>query len=110
VIGVAGRMVMGWKYIPAVDSPAPTGFKRVLHNKWYVDEIYDAIIVQPILAASRALWRFVDVGIIDRTVNGVGHVSRAVGWFGSRLQSGQINTYAFILVIGVLVILGFVVL
>jgi NADH-quinone oxidoreductase subunit L len=110
VIGVGSRLVLGWKYVPAVDSPAPTGFKRVLQNKWYVDEIYDSVIVQPILRASRALWRSFDAGVIDRTVNGVGHVARVFGWAGSRLQTGQINTYAFILVIGVLLILGFVVL
>jgi NADH-quinone oxidoreductase subunit L len=102
---VTAGVVKGWKYVPAEESAAPTGLRRVLFNKWYVDELYDAVIVQPVMRASRLLWRFIDDGLIDRTVNGVGMLARGVGWVGSRLQTGQLNTYAFGLVLGVLLIL-----
>ena len=86
----------------------PRGFARVLYRKWYVDEIYDAIIVRPIVALSRAAWRFIDAGLIDGTVNGAGYAARAFGWVGAQLQTGQLNTYAFAAVMGVLLLLGFV--
>jgi NADH-quinone oxidoreductase subunit L len=82
----------------------------VLYNKWYVDEAYGAVIIQPLLGLSRALWRFVDAGLIDGVVNGLGRVSRALGWVGSRLQTGQLNTYAFAAVLGALLLLAIVVL
>jgi NADH-quinone oxidoreductase subunit L len=81
----------------------------VLYNKWYVDEIYDALIVRPIMFISRVFWRVVDQGIIDGAVNATGYLSRGFGWVGSRFQTGQLNTYAFAVVLGVLLILGFVV-
>ena len=105
---IAAMLVRRWRYAPAVESAEPTGFGRVLYNKWYVDEIYDAAVVRPVLSTSRALWRYVDQGLVDGLVNGAGYVSRGAGWFGSRLQTGQLNTYAFAVVLGVLVILGIV--
>jgi NADH-quinone oxidoreductase subunit L len=94
----------------AVSDTEPTGFRRVLYNKWYVDEFYDRVIVRPIVFTSRMLWRFIDQGIIDGLINGTGYLSRGLGWVGSRIQDGHLNTYAFMVVLGVLFILGFVVL
>jgi NADH-quinone oxidoreductase subunit L len=88
-----------------VPMPALT---RLLYNKWYVDELYDRIVVQPILRISRFAWRVIDQGVVDGVVNGVGNLTRALGWFGSLFQSGVVNTYALILTIGVLVILGYI--
>ena len=91
---------------PATEAGLPTGFARVLYNKWYVDELYDKVIVRPLIGVSRASWRFIDQNIIDGLVNGAGYTSRAFGWAGSRMQTGQLNTYAFAIVVGVLVVLG----
>jgi NADH-quinone oxidoreductase subunit L len=110
VIVAASFLVLRWQYRPALESVEPTGFKRVLYNKWYVDEAYDAGIVRPILAVSRGLWRWVDAAVIDGVVNGAGRAARTAGWLGARLQTGQLNTYAFAVVIGALLLLGFVVL
>jgi NADH-quinone oxidoreductase subunit L len=98
------------RYRPATESPEPAGLTRLLYRKWYVDEIYDALVVRPVLATSRALWRFIDQGLIDGAVNGAGRVAAALGWVGSRLQSGEVNTYAFAIVVGALLLLGFAVL
>jgi NADH-quinone oxidoreductase subunit L len=103
-------LVRGRTIRPAEASPEPTGFAKVLTDKWYVDEIYDAVVVRPLIRLSRACWRFVDDLLIDGTVNGTGTLARAVGFFGSLFQTGAVNTYAFILTVGVLVILGVVVL
>ncbi|MEO5510869.1 MAG: NADH-quinone oxidoreductase subunit L [Longimicrobiales bacterium] len=95
-------------YAAAEKSPEPRGFAKVLYNKWYVDEIYDAAIVRPLMGLSRGLWRVVDQGLIDGAVNGVGYASRAFGWVGSRMQTGQLNTYAFAVAFGVLLLLAVV--
>ena len=94
----------------ANEDAEPTGFAKVLYNKWYVDELYDRIIVQPIVRMSRFAWRVIDATIIDGIVNGVGYLARIAGWIATLLQTGSINTYAFILTIGVLWILGSVIL
>ena len=95
---------------PAAHAQAPRGFAKVLHDRWYVDELYDAAIVRPVVAASRALWRRVDQGLIDGAVDGVGRLSRGAGAAGARVQSGQTAIYAAAVVAGVLMLLGFVVL
>lgn len=77
-----------------------TGLAKVLENKWYVDELYDAIIVRPIEGLSKLLDRFVEKMGIDGIVNGVG---KTVKWGGDRLrllQSGQVGFYIFIMVLG----------
>lgn len=107
VVGVSVWVMGGWKILTAEEQGDPTsGFKRVLFNKYYVDELYDRIVVQPILAASRFAWRVIDDAIIDGIVNGVGLFARALGWFGSLFQTGTVNMYAFVLTLGVLIILG----
>ena len=106
VVFASVRFVGGQKVVPAKDSPEPTGFSKVLLNKYYVDEFYDWFIVQPIIRMSRFCWRVIDAGIIDGIVNGVGWTARGIGFVASMLQTGTVNTYAFILTVGVLVILG----
>ncbi|HYN08233.1 MAG TPA: NADH-quinone oxidoreductase subunit L [Vicinamibacterales bacterium] len=84
------------------------GLHRLLLNKYYVDEIYDAMFVQPIKRTSqKLLWRGVDAGLIDGTVNAVGLVVR--GWSAvlRRLQTGSVRAYAMSLFLGVVVILGY---
>ena len=86
-----------------------TGLAKVLENKWYVDELYDAIVVRPIAAFSRILDRFMERSGIDGFVNGVG---KGVRWSSDRvrlIQSGQVGSYIFVMVMGMalLFILGF---
>ena len=107
VILIAARVIGAHEQQPAAASPEPRGFAKVLYNKWYVDEIYDAVIVRPVVATSKGLWRFIDEMLIDGVVNGAGYASRAFGWVGSRMQTGQLNTYAFAVVAGALLLLAF---
>jgi NADH-quinone oxidoreductase subunit L len=84
------------------------GLHQLLLNKYYVDEIYDAAIVQPIKRTSqRLLWRGMDAGLIDGTVNAVGLVVR--GWSAvlRRMQTGSVRAYAMSLFLGVIAILGY---
>ena len=88
------------------EAPAETGFSKILHDKWYVDELYDRVIIRPSLALWRACWKIVDVGIIDGTVNGAGHVARLFGWMGGQVQSGRVTTYLVVFMLGALLVLG----
>jgi NADH-quinone oxidoreductase subunit L len=112
-VGVAGiayafARLKPERLVPKAQSPDETGFARVLENKYYVDEAYDAAIVNPTVGISRnVLWKGFDAGLIDGLfVNGSAALMRGFGWVGSRLQSGAVGTYAFMLVVGVIAVLG----
>ena len=94
--------------VPARQAAPEEGFGKVLANKWYVDEAYDKVVVQPTLGVSRTLlWKGVDTGLIDGLmVNGSALFARALGWMGSQLQSGRVGTYAWVLVVGAVMVLG----
>ena len=84
------------------------GVHGLLLNKYYVDEMYDATIVQPVKAVSTSvLWKGVDASGIDLTVNGVGLGVRGSSSVLRRLQTGSIRTYAASLFLGAALILGF---
>ncbi len=99
--------VLSPKPVPTeAEAVAPTGFARLLHDKWYVDELYDRMIVRPSLALWRACWRIVDAGLIDGAVNGVGRGARLLGWAGGQLQSGRVTTYLVVFMLGALLVLS----
>ncbi|HET9135290.1 MAG TPA: NADH-quinone oxidoreductase subunit L, partial [Candidatus Kapabacteria bacterium] len=83
-------------------------FYKLAYNKFYVDEIYDATIVKPIFATSDSfLYKIVDVRIIDGSINGAAAVT---GWFSSiirRLQTGIVQNYAVMIVVGILVLVSY---
>lgn len=83
-----------------------TGLAKVLENKWYVDELYDAAIVRPLMAFSRIADKFIERSGIDGLVNGVG---KTVRWGSDRMrlvQSGQVGFYIFIMVLGIIALLA----
>ncbi|MEX0842859.1 MAG: hypothetical protein WD120_00790, partial [Gemmatimonadota bacterium] len=107
VVILTARTILSREIRPAAESEAPrSGVRKALLRNWYVDELYDRIIVRPLGALSRFCWRWIDTVLIDGTVNAAGTVTRGFGWFGSLFQTGQINTYAFIVTLGALAVLG----
>jgi len=82
---------------------------RVLENKWYVDEIYDAVLVRPIQFLSESLWKGFDVAVIDRIVLGFGRVSVWSGQTVRVIQTGSIQIYAFMLLLGVVATVGYLI-
>ncbi|MBI5282286.1 MAG: NADH-quinone oxidoreductase subunit L [Candidatus Solibacter usitatus] len=110
--GVAGIAIAWLFYI--VSPGLPDGLARIfsgpyklLYNKYFVDEAYDAVIVHPIRDGSTAvLWKGVDAGFIDGAVNGVGSVARALGGALRNLQSGYIRRYAAWVVLGCVVLVA----
>jgi NADH-quinone oxidoreductase subunit L len=109
VTGIVGawRLLKPEALVPARAAPAERGVAKLLRNKWYVDELYDFFIVQPLVWVSReVLWKGVDQRIVDGAgVNGAARGARALGWVGSRLQTGQVGLYVTLFVVGVLAIL-----
>ena len=84
------------------------GLHRLLLNKYYVDEIYEAGIVQPVrILSEQGLWRVLDVGVIDGAVNGVAVTIGGASGALRLLQTGSIRAYAASLMLGALLILGY---
>jgi NADH-quinone oxidoreductase subunit L len=85
-----------------------SGLYRMLLGKYFVDEIYDALFVQPIKRVSTLfLWRGVDAGLVDGTVNSVGFAVRGLSAVLRRLQTGSVRAYAMSLMVGVVAIVGY---
>ena len=76
------------------------GFTRLIAHKFYVDEIYDALLVNPIAKFSKFLHYYVDIWAIDGLVNGIGRGAQALGGGFRRLQNGNIEYYLFGMVAG----------
>ncbi len=80
----------------------------MLLNKYYVDEIYDAALVQPIkIVARHGLWHGIDAAVIDGAVNGTGSIVTVGSRVLRRVQTGSVRAYAAALFAGVVVILGY---
>jgi NADH-quinone oxidoreductase subunit L len=109
ITGIAGawRLLKPESLVPAAQSPEERGFARILRHKWYGDEIYDALIVRPLVWFSReVLWKKVDQRAIDAgAVNGAARGARALGWANRWLQTGQVGAYVAAFVVGVLLLL-----
>ncbi len=85
-----------------------SGAHGLLLNKYYVDELYDAAIVQPVkMFSTTALWRGIDTGVIDAAVNGVGQGVSASSNVLRRVQTGSVRTYAASLFLGVVLVVGY---
>jgi len=104
-IAIAGIYLAYQMYIKKPEMPKKLAERfsliyKLLLNKYYVDEIYDVLFVNPTKKISVQLWKCVDVKMIDGSVNGI---ARLVGWFSNvlrLLQTGYIRNYAFYIVAG----------
>jgi NADH-quinone oxidoreductase subunit L len=112
-IAIAGILIAMYFWLrnrPASDRMAQSfsGVHRLLLGKYYVDELYNNALVQPIKMLSTAgLWRGVDAGLIDGTVNGVGAAVSGTSSVLRRTQTGSVRTYAFAVFAGAVAILGY---
>ena len=79
---------------------------RLVYNKYFVDEVYDATVVRPVVQGSRfVLWRGIDVGVVDGIVNGIGYRAKDVGNILRLFQSGNIRSYAAWVLLGSVLVL-----
>jgi NADH-quinone oxidoreductase subunit L len=106
IVGILGLLVAWWFYIKSPDIPkrmaqSVRGLYTLLLNKYYVDEIYAALIVRPLLwISTNVLWHVVDEGLIDGTVNGTATVARESGSQARKIQSGNTRSYAAWVILG----------
>jgi NADH-quinone oxidoreductase subunit L len=82
------------------------GIYEFLYNKWYLDDLYHNVFVQPLWRFSTFLWRVVDEGLIDATVNGVAVGIAAIAQWARRVQPGVVSNYALGIALGMVVLIG----
>ncbi len=101
---VVAMIFFAWIKFRNYQRTEASGFGKVLENKWYVDELYDKVIVQPLHKLGGFLKNVIDNSVIDGLVNGVGKVVN----YGSRqlrlIQSGQVGSYVLLMVLSMLLV------
>lgn len=111
IVALAGIVIAYLAYVvrridPEQVAARSGGLYTFLYNKWYVDELYNEWVVQPAKWLAVALWRVVDVGIIDGTVNGVAGLIGAASQRVRHVQTGLVANYALAIALGMVVIVG----
>ena len=109
IVGIAGILVawLIYRSKAPLDEPA-NPLHKLLANKYYIDEIYNTVLVQPIRGISYYLfWKIMDVAIIDGLVNLTAFAIRGIGGSIRRLQTGVVQTYVVSMVIGIIIFLGY---
>ncbi len=107
-IGLATFLWLKNRQIPERMAQQFSGVHRLLLNKYYVDEVYDAAIVQPIkVVSTEGLWRGVDVKVVDGAVNGAGYLVSGASIVLRLLQNGSVKSYAASTFLGAVAILAY---
>ena len=109
LLAIAGIGIAYWFYelapaLPARLAQTWPGLHAFLLNKWYFDELYDAIFVRPALRIARAIWRIGDEEMIDGVPEGLARLTGDASGVASRLQSGSIAVYGFVMLVGLMVL------
>ncbi len=112
LMGLLGIGLAYLMYIKASISPVTLADRfrkvyRLLSNKYYVDEIYQKLVIDPIVSFSRWLWHAVDEGIVDGIVNLSGRLMLLFGLILRRVQTGYVQNYAALFVLGTLILLAY---
>jgi len=81
---------------------------RLLLNKWYVDEIYDVLIVRPLAALSRFFWKAIDTFVIDGAINAGAFLTELTGDVGRFTTTGNVRNYALYFFLGVILLFWWV--
>lgn len=95
--------------VPQARKKRFEGLHRFLENKWMVDEFYEWSLIRPIYRLSLACWKFFDVQVIDQAVLSFGRASEASGRVLRMVQSGSVQIYAFLLVLGLVATVGYLI-
>ncbi|MDT7950368.1 MAG: NADH-quinone oxidoreductase subunit L [Acetobacteraceae bacterium] len=111
ILGVLGIALAYVMYVfrpslPAKLADAVPGVYRFVLNKWYFDELYDRIFVQPAIWLARTLWQVGDATIIDGVPNGLAALTAGGSRQVVRIQTGSIAVYAFTMLIGLVVLVS----
>jgi NADH-quinone oxidoreductase subunit L len=113
--GILGFILAWFLYYKRPDIPPKMaksmhGLYETLSNKYYVDEFYGAAIIRPIINGSTyILWRTIDAGLIDGTINETAHATGDVSNAFRRMQSGNMRSYAGWVALGAAAVIAFMV-
>ena len=110
IVGVIAIFIAWVLYISATHLPQKIAkkfnfFYNISFNKWYFDEIYQAILIKPLFCLAKFFAKIIDVLVIDGLVNGLAKICSFASFGCSKIQNGIIANYATIFVLG-LVLLG----
>jgi NADH-quinone oxidoreductase subunit L len=107
VIGITWFLYVSKKNLPAKDGETTSAPHKILYGKYFIDEIYQALIVKPIYWMSGVFYSVLEIKVIDRLVNGIGKgINRGSGFL--RLsQPGSMSYYLLIMVASIIAILIF---
>ena len=89
-------------FLPVDSEEDMTAPQRVIYNKYYVDELYDAIIRKPFDKLSDLAYRFFEIPVVDGIVNGVGSAAKQIGGIVKYAQSGSIGLYLFSMIVAII--------
>jgi len=106
-IGIAFVMYVANNTLPARFTATFPALHRAVFNKWYVDELYDFLFVNPCKALGNFLWKGFDVVVIDGIVDGTATMVMGISGVLKNLQSGYVHNYALSMALGVVVIIAF---
>ncbi len=105
-IGFATLYYMKNPDLPAKFTSRFSGLHRAVFNKWYIDELYDALFVNPTKKFGTFCWKGFDLKVVDGIVNGTGKVVNALATALRYTQSGLIHNYALTMVLGMVVMVA----
>ncbi|MCR5887360.1 NADH-quinone oxidoreductase subunit L [Hymenobacter sp. J193] len=109
--GVLGIILAYVQYVsrgvrPVEDGQSRGFLENLIYHKYYIDELYNALIVRPIMWLSNGLFRYVENGIIDPIVNGFGRLTMGGGQLLRYVQTGSVETYLILMVVGIVLVLA----
>ncbi|MET4108809.1 NADH-quinone oxidoreductase subunit L [Hymenobacter sp. UYP22] len=109
--GLLGIAVAYVQYVsrgvrPTEDGESRGFLENLIYHKYYIDELYNALFVRPIMWLSRGLFRYVENGIIDPIVNGFGRLTMGGGQLLRYVQTGSVETYLILMVVGIVLVMA----
>ena len=99
-------MYIAYPLLPMRLAAMFRGIYLFLLNKWYFDELYEAIFVQPAIHLARTLWQTGDATLIDGVPNGLAELTVDGSRQAVKIQTGSVAVYAFVMLIGVVLLVG----
>ena len=93
------------KVLPEAKDENLKGIKKLIYNKYYVDEVYDALIRKPVDLLGTVFYKFMDLQVVDGIVNGVGNAVNGISSVVRKAQTGHIGLYIFCMVLGIILML-----
>jgi NADH-quinone oxidoreductase subunit L len=101
-IGIAYSRYVGKNHVPQPDESQRSGIAGLSYNKFYIDELYDAVIRKPLDALSGFFYKIMDTKVIDGIVNGLGWGATEASKGLRLIQTGNVGFYIFMMVVGII--------